>query len=185
MTIVRRTALTSLVALSFAVPSAQAQEADHSPGQAFTVSLLATAAPIAAGLLQNKDGLRYGLISAGIMIGPAAGYWTGGAAGRGWKGIGFRGILVGATAAAVYGICNIDRCDIFEDEEDATVVALVVTLLGAGAIAASTVIDIVEAPAHVRAANEARRASGVTLSLAPLILPSDGGTLGISGTLRF
>ena len=119
------------------------------------------------------------------MIGPAAGYWTGGAAGRGWKGIGLRGILLGATAAAVYGICTIDECNIFDDNDDATTVALTVTLLGAGAIAAAMIIDIVEAPDHVRRANEARRAESLTLSLTPIILPADGGTVGFSGALRF
>lgn len=174
------------MAASLASPSlARAQSQDHSPGQAFTVSLLATAAPIATGLLQNEDGLRYGLIGAGVFFGPAAGYWTEGASGRGWKGIGFRGIVLGATAASVYAICNIDRCDIFDDNDDATVVALVVTLVGGAVILGSTVIDIAEVPAHVRAGNEARRAGGVTLSLAPVILPTDGGTLGFRGSLRF
>lgn len=181
MGMIRRTGLVCLISLLLVASAGNSQEVDHSPGRAFGISLAATAAPIAAGLLHNSDIYRFGLISAGIMIGPAAGYWTGGVAGRGWKGIGFRGLILGATAATVVGICTIDRCDIFEDEQDATVVALVVTLLGGAVIVGSSIIDIVEAPAHVRRANESR----LKLSLAPVISPMDGGTFGLAGSLRF
>ena len=176
--------LVSLVVSLLAFPSvAHAQESDHSPGTAFATSLLSTAVPVGVGLAHNDNLYKVSLISAGILFGPAAGYWTGGAASRGWKGVAFRGLVVGGTAAAVYTICSIDECNIFDDGQDATTTALVVTLLGGALIVGSSIIDIVEAPEHVRRANEARR--GATLSLSPVVVPMDGGTIGLSGRVRF
>lgn len=177
--------LVSLIASLLATPSfAHGQASDHSPGMAFATSLLATAVPVGVGLAHNDNLYKVSLISAGMLFGPAAGYWTGGAAGRGWKGVAFRGLVVGGTAAAVFALCNIDECDIFDDNDDATAVAFAMTLLGAGAIAASSIVDILAVPDHVRAANE-ERANGVSLSLGPVLLPTNGGTVGVSGQLRF
>jgi len=181
----RRVVLVAAVWLgSFIIPGeARSQDSDHSPGTAFAASLLATAIPVGAGLAHNDNLYKVSLISTGILFGPATGYWTGGAASRGWKGIGFRGLVVGGTAAAVYTICSIDECNIFDDGQDATTTALVVTLLGGALIVGSSIIDIAEVPAHVRAANEARR--GTTLSFSPVIIPTNGGTIGLSGRVRF
>jgi hypothetical protein len=181
----RRVVLVAVVWLgSLIIPGeARSQNSEHSPGTAFATSLLATAVPVGVGFAHNDNLYKVSLVSAGILFGPAAGYWTGGAASRGWKGVAFRGLVVGATAATVYAICNIDECNIFDDGQDATTTALVVTLLGGALIVGSSIIDIIEAPAHVRAANEARR--GITLSLSPVIIPTDGGTIGLSGRVRF
>jgi len=179
----------STVALAtalLAIPAtAHAQEPDHSPGGAFAVSLLSTAAPVAAGILVEGEEAQIALISAGLVLGPVTGYLSGGATERGWKGLRFRGIVVGATAAAIGGICAIGDCQLFGTDEAAVDSVILVGLLGAATIAVSSVVDIVEVPEHVRRANEARRNEGVTLSLAPVVLPTHGGTIGISGHLRF
>ncbi len=176
---------TMVAASLFGPPPVTAQDDTHSPGGAFAVSLLATAAPVAAGAFVDGEEAQIALISAGLVLGPITGYLSGDAAERGLKGLRFRGIVLGASAAAIGGICAIGDCQLFGDDESAVGSVIVVGLLGAATIAVSSVIDIVEVPEHVRRANEARRNEGVRLSLAPVVLPLDGGTIGFSGSVRF
>ena len=184
--LLRLAARTGIVTALLAVPSAvHAQDSDHSPGGAFAASLLATATPVAAGIFVGGDEARIALISAGLMFGPVTGYVGGGAPERGLNGLKFRGIVLGATAAVIGGICAIGDCNIFGTDNAAVGSAILVGILGAATIAVSSVVDIVELPEHVRRANEARRAEGVTLSLGPVVLPSAGGTIGIGGRVRY
>lgn len=133
----------------------------------------------------GAEGAQIALISGGLLLGPTVGYWTGGAAERGWKGLRFRGIVAGAAAAAITGICAAGDCNLFGTDETAVGSVIVVGLLGAGAIAVSSVIDIAEVPGHVRRANQVGRNEGVSLSLAPVLSPTDGGTFGFAGNVRF
>ncbi len=91
---------------------AEAQEAGPaplSPAAAQRVSLAAFLVPVVAGIViiapeDASDGaVNAGriLFFSGTILGPAAGYWLGGAAGRGWLGVGIRAAVTGATFAAV------------------------------------------------------------------------------------
>jgi hypothetical protein len=178
--------ISTLVAILLLAPgAATAQDDTHSPGGAFAVSLLATVAPVAAGVFVDGEEAQVALISAGLVFGPVTGYLSGGAAERGWKGLRFRGIVLGVSAAAIGGICAIGDCQLFGEDETAVGSVIVVGLLGAATIAVSSIVDIVEVPEHVRRANDARRDGGVTLSLAPVVLPANGGAIGLSGRVKF
>lgn len=87
---------------------AEAQEAGRaplSPAAAQRVSLAAFLVPVAAGIVlvaphDAPDGAVTAgrvLFFSGTLLGPAAGYWLGGAAERGWLGVGIRGGILGAT----------------------------------------------------------------------------------------
>ncbi len=91
---------------------AEAQEAGRaplSPVGAQRVSLAAFLVPVVAGIvLVAPDDAPDGAVTAGrvlffsgTILGPAAGYWLGGAAGRGWLGAGIRAAITGATFATV------------------------------------------------------------------------------------
>ena len=172
-------------ALLSAPSDARAQDVTYSPGSALAVSALATAGPVVAGILADDEGLQLALVSAGLIFGPATGYWTGGASARGWKGLRFRGIVLGATAATIGGICTVGDCQLYGTDDSAVAAVILVGLVGSAVITISSIVDIAEVPAHVRRANEARGPDGVTLSLAPVLLPTNGGTIGMSGSLRF
>ncbi|MFN2324861.1 MAG: hypothetical protein ABR551_03165 [Gemmatimonadales bacterium] len=81
-----------------------------SPAAAQRVSLLGFLVPVAIGTaLTVSDDASDGafvagaaLLFGGTILGPAVGYWRGGAAGRGWLGAGIRtGVLVAAAATLV------------------------------------------------------------------------------------
>ncbi|HUG27687.1 MAG TPA: hypothetical protein VMK53_05255 [Gemmatimonadales bacterium] len=91
---------------------AEAQEAGGaplSPAAAQRVSLAAFLVPVVAGIvLIAPEDATDGAVTAGrvlffsgTLLGPAAGYWLGGAAGRGWLGVGIRAAITGATFAIV------------------------------------------------------------------------------------
>lgn len=73
------------------------------------MSLAAFLVPVVAGIVViAPDDASDGAVTAGrvlffsgSVLGPAVGYWLGGAAGRGWLGVGIRAAITGATFAAV------------------------------------------------------------------------------------
>lgn len=168
-----------------------------SESTALTLSLASTLAPLALGIaLIAADGDDYdsgstgeiGAVLAGsaLYFGPAVGYWYGGAAGRGWKGVGIRFAVGAATTLGALAICGGDRCSIWGDDDGATAGAGLLLLAGGGFILGSAIYDIAKVKSHVRKANEEKlQRSGVELSLAPTLSPAGGGTVGIVGRIRF
>lgn len=158
-------------------PTPQVAEPDGmTPGTAATVSLLATAVPTALGYASRSPGLTM----AGLLVGPATGYWVGGAPDRGWRGVGIRAgaTLVGSVVvAAAWG-------DDWTPSGGATAAGLgflgVLTYLVVDDI--SEVDDVIATRNGERAAAARQRAS---LDLAPVVSPTNGGTAGLVGRLRF
>jgi hypothetical protein len=128
------------------------------------------------------------MATAGVVVGPAVGYWTGGASSRGWKGVAIRlGVGVGGTLA-IAGICSGDNCPIFGDDDGATAVAALVALAAAGVIVGSAVADVSHVRRHVRQRNERilfERERRARLSLAPVVSPVNGGTFAVVGRIGF
>ena len=127
------------------------------------------------------------LFSAGIYFGPATGYWYGGASGPGWKGVGIRVGISLATTLGMLAICSGGGCDIFSADDGAMTAATVVGIAGLGAIAASIIHDIGGVNGHVKRHNAevATRQSRPRLSVAPVVTPQGGGTIGVAATMSF
>jgi hypothetical protein len=177
--------------------SAVADEAREIAGMksestATALSFAGTAVPITLGiLLANSDddggasSLGLALVSYGVYFGPATGYWYAGASGAGWKGTAVRLGISLATVGITAAICSADNCD-FDD--DSFTVAGIVSLVAVGAITYSMIRDIAGADNQVRSYNEELAASqeqeSPRLTIAPVLSPADGGTVGVFGRLR-
>lgn len=175
--------------------SAVADEAREIAGMksestATLLSFAGTAIPITVGmLLSNSDG---GDSTAGILLftygmyfGPATGYWYAGASGAAWKGVGTRVGITLAGSLAMTAICSGGGCDMFGND-DAMAAAGVVGLVTLAATAYSMIRDIAGADNQVRLHNAKLAASheAPRLSIAPVLSPADGGTVGVFGRLR-
>ena len=190
-----------LLAIVIVLPAvSRAQEVDapnlKSEQTAFWLSLGSTVVPTAAGLIlgasAEDEGTGAGplLAGAGLLFGPAAGYAYGGATGRGLKGVGIRFGVGLVTTLGVLAICGGDdgeNCNFFDSGNEETVAAAgFLALAGMGAIVFSAIYDIAKVKSHVRRANQRKVAeSSPALSVAPVVSPSGGGTVGIVGRLRF
>lgn len=175
----------TLLLLHLAGATAAAQEAPTpqaaepggmSPGTATTVSLLATAVPTAVGYASQSPGLTI----AGLLFGPAVGYWVGGAPDRGWRGVGIRAgaTLVGSlVVAATWG-------DDWTPSGGATAASL-----GFLGVLTYLVVDDITEVNDVIATRNAKEAAAArqpaSMDLVPVVAPIDGGTVGLVGRLRF
>ena len=164
-----------------------------SEGTASLLSLAGTLLPIGLGVAMDTQGATGQLlIATGLFFGPAAGYWYGGASGRGWKGVGIRFGIAFAAVLTVTAICSGDNCgrtgSIGLDLSGAEVVGAIVLLGASVAIVGSAISDIAKVDGHVRNYNQGLRAERerqVRLSLAPIASPAGGGTVGVVGQVRF
>jgi len=166
-----------------------------SAGTATLLSLAGTLVPITMGIVLQSAGSSGGdgsplggvLLSYGLFFGPATGYWYAGNSTDGLKGAGIRlGILL-ATGATIAAICSGDNCPMFGPDTGASGVAAAVGLVGFGALAYSMIHDIAGVDNHVRAHNakvSARQGQQSRLTIAPLVSPADGGTVGVFGRIR-
>lgn len=178
---------------SVAVDDAKEVPAFKSEGTATLLSFAGTVVPMTLGMvLANAgeggagSGLGLALFSYGMYLGPATGYWYAGASGAAWRGVGLRvGIsLVGSVAMAA--ICSGGGCGIFDDD-GALVAAGIVGLAVLGATAYSLIRDIAGVDGHVRRHNAevAAHQKASRLTIAPVVSPADGGTVGVFGRIRF
>jgi len=181
-------------------PSSAAQEVPapdlKSEQAAFTLSLASTVLPVALGgvmmAVGDTDsgvGTAGSLIAGlGLYLGPATGYWYGGASGRGWRGFGIRFGTAMVAGAALYAICGAgdSDCSIVVADEGTTAAASVVALAATGVILFSAIWDVAKVKSHVREANEAKLANhGASLSVMPVVNPFDGGSAGLVATISF
>jgi hypothetical protein len=182
-----------------AVASRPSLEAERIPGKksegtATLLSFAGTVVPTTLGILlastsenaMSDSGLAAVLFSYGVYFGPATGYWYAGASSPGWKGTGIRLGISLATVAAIGAICSGDNCNIFGDDDGATTAAGIVGLVGLGAIAYSMIHDIAAVGGPVRQHNAelAARHETSRLTIAPIVSPADGGTVGVLGRLQ-
>lgn len=205
----RSLAVLSLLAALICPETAQSQEAmlafaaddeakeipaPKSEGTATLLSLAGTVVPMTLGLvLANAgeggagSGLGLALFSYGLYLGPATGYWYAGASGAAWKGVGVRVGISVITVAATAAICSGGGCGIFDDQDGAAAVAGIVGLAALGATAYSLIRDIAGVDGHVRRHNAevAARQKASRLTIAPVVSPADGGTVGVLGRIRF
>ncbi|MGB5301661.1 MAG: hypothetical protein WBO43_10670 [Gemmatimonadota bacterium] len=162
-----------------------------SEGTATLLSFAGTAIPTTLGLVLANSGDGGGsaagllLFSYGMYFGPATGYWYAGASGAGWEGVGTRVGITLAGTLAMAAVCSGGRCDIFGDDS-AMAAAGVVGLLTLAATAYSMIHDIAGADNHVRRHNAeiVARQQAPRLTIAPVLSPADGGTVGVFGRLR-
>jgi hypothetical protein len=161
-----------------------------SESTATLLSLAGTAVPITLGIILANSGddggassLGLALVSYGIYFGPATGYWYAGNSGAGWKGTAVRLGISLATVGITAAICSADNCG-FDD--DSFTVAGIVSLVAIGAITYSMIHDIAGADNQVRRYNADLAASqkAPRLTIAPVLSPADGGTVGVFGRLR-
>lgn len=163
---------------------------------ALTLSLATTVLPVAlGGVMMALGDAESGVSTAGSLIaglglylGPATGYWYGGASGRGWKGFGIRFGTALAAGVALYAICvgGDSDCSIAVEDEGTTAAAGVVALAATGVILFSAIWDIAKVKSHVRKANDEKLAEhGARLSVIPVLNPLDGGSAGLVASIRF
>ena len=164
---------------------------------ALWLSLGSTLLPMGAGALMlaasDEDG-TLGTVGAlltgsGLYFGPAVGYWYGGAAGRGWKGVGIRfgtGLVASLGVLAICGGNGGENCNFFDSKNDDTVAAASLLMLaGLGVMAFSAVYDIAKVKSHVREANDEKRRHAAQIAVAPVVSPANGGTAGLVASIRF
>lgn len=163
-----------------------------SESTATLLSFAGTAIPITLGMvLSSSEGgnSTAGLLlfTYGMYFGPATGYWYAGASGAAWKGVGTRVGITLAGSLAMTAICSGGGCDLFGDD-DAMAAAGVVGLVTLAATAYSMIRDIAGADNQVRNYNAELAASqqqeSPRLTIAPVLSPADGGTVGVFGRLR-
>jgi len=152
------------------------------PGVALLLSAATTAGPLTAALLMDEP---ESLVVAGIgvMFGPLSGYAYGRVMDRGVRGLAFRSIVAGGSAAGVLLLCQLGDCNPFDDRadgEDVFTPTYLLLIAGTGVLLGSAAIDVLSVPDHVSRANASRQAR---LSLAPAISPT--GAVGVVGRLRY
>lgn len=189
-----RTGLRSDVQIQDAPAQESAPLNLKSEDTAMWLSLGSTLLPVAAGAVMiaasdDESSLNTAgaiLASSGLYIGPAVGYWYGGASGRGWKGVGIRlgtGLVAGL---AITLICTSGDCGYFDNDSGSTTAVSLVALAATGVILGSAIYDLAKVKSHVRKANEAKlRDSGASLSVLPVVSPANGGTAGLVAQVRF
>jgi len=207
--ILRSLAVLSLLAALICPETAQSQEAMlasvavdgtkdvpafKSEGTATLLSLAGTVVPMTLGMVLAYaggggagSGLGLALFSYGFYLGPATGYWYTGASGAAWKGVGVRVGISVITVAATAALCSGGGCGIFDEQNGAATAAGIVGLAALGATAYSLIRDIAGVDGHVRRHNaevEARQEAS-RLTIAPVVSPADGGTVGVLGRIRF
>ena len=168
----------------------------RSEGTATLLSVAGTALPITLGLILANDGdgegssgLGLALFSYGMYVGPATGYWYAGASGAAWKGIGVR-LGVSLAGAGLMTLACAAGCElgIFDSNPDdgGLVIASLVALATVGVVAYSMIHDMAGVDNQVRRHNAAvaARREASRLTIAPLVSPADGGTVGVFGRLR-
>jgi hypothetical protein len=163
-----------------------------SEGTATLLSFAGTAIPMTLGMvLANAgeggagSGLGLALFSYGMYLGPATGYWYAGASGAAWKGVGLRVGISVVTVAVTAALCSGGGCEMFGDDSAMAAVGIV-GLAALGATAYSLIRDIAGVDGEVRNHNAevAARQEPSRLTIAPLISPADGGTVGVLGQIR-
>lgn len=128
-----------------------------SPGRALALSVAATVTPFVLDLVScasdddvmfcaDPDSPQYWLMPFSIGLGPAVGYWHGGASRRGWQGVGMRALI--ATGAVLVALAADSGDDIGPSDQSSALL-----IGGAAALGAATIYDIVRIPHHVREAN--------------------------------
>lgn len=174
------------------LPSPRAVPGEKSETSAFWLSFGTTTVPLIVAIASASDGdgmdSAAGLTAAaGLYLGPATGYWYGGASGRGWKGVALRtGVGLGATLMIV-AICS-GGCPLWGDDSGATGAAGAVGLAAAAVILISDAVDIANVTKHVRRRNEELRdrfTRQTRVRLAPAVSPANGGSFGLIGRLSF
>ncbi len=169
------------------VPGVVRAQETKSEGTASLLSFTATLLPIGLGVAMvasdDQSGAGTLLIGTGLYLGPAAGYWYGGASRRGWKRVGIRFGITGAAILAIGGICSGDNCNM--DDGAALGAAMIVALGASVAIVSSAIYDIANVHRHVRNYNQGLPRRRARLSLAPIASPAHGGTFGVVGQVRF
>jgi hypothetical protein len=132
---VRRIAIAVLLAAALARPAAS--QDSRTGNRAFYVGLVATAVPTAAGvaLLSGHGSTAPGLMlaSAGVILGPSVGDWSGGLTGRGLL---FAGLRAATAAGGLLGVAATcwDDCSRSE-ERNATTIAVASSVVLAGLVA--------------------------------------------------
>lgn len=165
-----------------------------SESTATLLSLAGTAVPLTLGIIMaNSAGGDAGgptlggvLIFYGFYLGPATGYWYAGAPGQGLKGTAVRLGISLATVGLTAAICSGDGCNMFGEDDGSTTAAAIVGLAAFGALTYSLIHDIAGADNQVRLHNAELAASQASprLTIAPVLSPADGGTVGVFGRLR-
>ncbi|MEN8184229.1 MAG: hypothetical protein ABFS46_17015 [Myxococcota bacterium] len=132
-----------------------------SPRTAQLISLGATLGLVGAGYAAGGDGIGPALVGIGLLVGPSAGHFYGGAAGRGLLGIGVR------AGGAAIGAAGVSSCNIpFGDDGGCGIV-----LAGIAVVLTSAIFDLVTVDNTVRSHNaDARR-----ITVAPYVEPVGGG----------
>jgi len=142
-----------------------------SPSLAWGLSFTATVVPVAVALLSHSEAANV-VAGAGVLMGPAAGYFYGGCVGRGVQGILLRTAAVGA------GVGIIASWDPHSEVVDA---GLVYALIGLAAfVSIDALYDIGMVSEHVRVRNEVRR----SLGLEPTLRMAADGTPMMGVTIR-
>ena len=176
-----------------AVATRPALEAEPIPGMksegtATPLSIVGTVVPTGLGILLasasedsgDGSGLAALVVTYGIYFGPATGYWYAGAPGRGFAGVGVRlgtSLVGGALMAAA------DNDDSGWGLSDGATAVAIATLTG---LAISMIYDISSVNNEVRNRNVEMAARHETsrLTIAPIVSPADGGTVGVLGRLQ-
>jgi hypothetical protein len=153
----------------------QQVSADASPVRAMLLSTAATALPVVAGILVSSKGHLHaagaGLVGAGILIGPATGYFDAGLAARGTRGLLIRSGIAAASFVVAAVVLPMQDGEL----EDAAGAAGV---LYAGA-AFTTVVAIADCAMAGPAVSHASR-----LAVEPMLDPIRGGG-GVRVGVRF
>lgn len=148
-----------------------------SESKASALSAVGTIVPVAVfavGLFAGNGPADIATIGAlAIPFGPSLGYFYADATGRAFIGIGIR---LAGLAGIIGGSWGLDN----GDANDTLMKAFIIT--GAGALVASTVIDLAGVKRAVRRHN--LKAQGPRLALAPVVSPRTG-TFGLQARLSF
>lgn len=150
------------------IPPVQAAKSGaKSENKALRLSLISTFAPAAAAIpvfLTERERttttltVGLSLAGAGLYLGPSTGYFYGGCASRGWKGIGVRTAIGAATAALI--VAAVDK-----NAERTNEVLLIASLAaGGGLFIASAVRDLSAVKWTVRKHNESFQKTGWQLA---------------------
>lgn len=132
-----------LLLLAASVEAQDSRRTSASPGSSQLSSLAAFLVPTVAGVSlilpdEASDGaVNTGrvLFFAGTIIGPAVGYWRGGASGRGWLGAGIRGGLMVLMLAS--------------DDASSSYVGVGDAAVGVMAVVGLAIYDVIRVPSVV------------------------------------
>jgi hypothetical protein len=135
----------------------------RSPQSALRIGLAATLIPVTAGLLTwdaNRDPSTAALvITGGVILGPAVGYWSAGMSGRGWKSLGLRAALALGSFASGMAICGWS-CSVGDANYD---LAWTGVATGSGLGAFSAWYDLARMKSNVRQHNDRRATQRIAI----------------------